>query len=795
MLFTVGLLLMAMIPVAHGKTLTFSDTIPPRTIDWEDTLTFSKFPPGIGALTGIDIAINASIDGSLAVENLHDTASTISSTTDVDIQLTRPDGSELATSIATQTNADAFPVFDGSPDLQGASAKTYPLSAQKNEIISLTDLSETDLNLFTGVDTIQLPVLAKGTTGFVSVGHVLTEINIASSATITVTYTYGEPDVAIQVVPQGALRIGQDMSYILLVQNVGTDPSVGLITVTDTYPNSFSLKNIGGADWTCTENNGVNTCTHPGPLQPGTTLPILSVTLHIGSSSPPTLSKTSSVTIRGDINTNNNTVTTGLLIAGTASDNAYQPPDYHFSNTPPAAPSGHLPPTNSGTSTPSPPPSTEKPFSFGQEHGAFGGPTKPSTGSVLIFDAEGCPISQEFLSPHPPTKSCSLFDPEKLSSGSFSREEIIHTALLAHCIAIKGTTIQTAKERTLITGDPRPEDPATNAETLAVLLRASHALPRGYQLQTALHWYAPYLHFARLHHIIPLNFDPHGLPTRDTLITLIKNTQFLNPNPNVHRSSFVPIRLVGDFEPIEGTTCKERDPHVVSCLAYDPWREISFSDIRSTDPVFDAIDLLRLTRIAPQGDYIFSGHGNHSTGIQQTHFQKGSFEFQPLRPATRLEIVKIALISNCIPILDYIPLGTPTFTDIHKGFLRDEIHDFTARVFYTAALHGIIKGYPDGSARPHAPADHLEAMAILLRAAGAIPNEYAPQSFHIPELHTDGWYAPYVSFASEHQFIPLSPLNSPIARSTLSILLTKTMEYSEDIRVRAYMSSIHPLLQ
>ena len=796
MFFKVGLLFMAMLTMAHAKILTFSDTIPPRTLDWEDTLTFSKFPPGLGILTGIDIEINASIDGSLAVENLYDSASTISSTTDVNIQLTRPDGSELAASVATQTNADAFHVFDGSPDLQGISAKTYPLSAQKNETLSLTNLSESDRNLFTGTDTIPLSVIAKGTTGFVSVGHVLTEFNIAASAAITVTYTYTESDLTVRLIPQGALRIGNPFTYLLLVNNIGPDASLGPITITDILPPTFILQSIQGADWTCSSNNQANTCTHSGPLPTATSLPVLSVTVFISPSSPPTLSKTSSVYVPGDINPDNDTLTTGLLIAGTSSEGYYEPPSYQFPSTPQTGYniqettySGEQKTETSNQSSP------QAPFSFGQEHGAFGGPTRPTTGAILIVDAEGCPVSAAYLSPQKVSSPCSTFDPSSIPPGPYSRQDVLKIALSAHCIPIKGNIIQTAQTHGIVTDDPRPDDQITNAEMLAIILRASNALPRGYSLHTPLNWVAPYLHFARLHHLITPDFYPQGFPTSDDVLDLLQRTQFLNPNPNVNRRPFFPVRLVGGFQPSDDTTCEERDPHIVSCLAEDNERELTFSDISPLDPAFKAIELLRRTRIAPMGDYIFSGHGNHSTGIQQTNLQKGSFEFQPLRPATRLEVVKIALISNCIHILDYIPGGTQTFTDIHKGFLNNDVHDFTARVFYTAALHGIIKGYPDGSARPHASADHLEAMAILLRAAGAIPSGYIPKPPSIPNLPSDGWYAPYISFASESSFLPVSPLTTPIPRNTLSELLTKTMEYSEDIRVRAYMSLVHPLLQ
>jgi hypothetical protein len=62
--------------------------------------------------------------------------------------------------------------------------------------------------------------------------------------------------------------------YFLLATNVGTAPTKGPITVTDTLPAGLTLKAAdgfgnGGPQGTCTEETPTATCVFPGPIQPG----------------------------------------------------------------------------------------------------------------------------------------------------------------------------------------------------------------------------------------------------------------------------------------------------------------------------------------------------------------------------------------------------------------------------------------------------------------------------------------------------------------------------------------------
>jgi uncharacterized repeat protein (TIGR01451 family) len=771
---------------AYAETISFNDSIPLQTVDWEESLTLSKFPEGLGALTAIDITIEATIDGQIRIENLNTNPATIGSVTDINVAVRRPDGTTLMTSIANSKTSDDFTAFDESEDFAGMSGKTYTITEKNTDQNLLTNLSQDDITLFSGIDTISLPVTAIGNTNFTGIGHLSAEANIAASAHISVTYTYTKPDLMIQMIPGGAFQVGAQSSYTLIVRNVGVGPTADTITIRDPLPTGFDFVSASGADWDCSESSRIITCTHNGPLTSEISLPVINVTVAITTRAYPSVSKTVAVSTRGDTDTSNNSATTGILVAdprGLVPEEEYESPNYSFEDpsfdTPSPSVSSRVVSrsenvSRGGTEGPG---TQDDTFQFEQHHGAFGGP-KTQEGTV-IYDAQGCAISEEWLTVQEPQNICAPIS-VPIDFG-FTREEVVRAALESNCIPFHVNVMGAARNNGIITAKERPADRATNEEILTILLRAAGVMPKGYDLQSALNWVAPYLHFARLHHIVPLDFQRNETMDWREFVELISNVAAIRQSrPHKHNDfqiaaakGYKPITSIGRFTPISGTTCEDRDPHIISCLAYDPWRDLTFTDI-DTSP---SIDLVKRTHINPHGDYIFSGHGNHSATAG------GTYEFQPNRPATRLEIVKIALVSNCIPILPYLPRGTIEFTDIHKGFLNDPVHDFTARVFYTAALHGIIKGYPDGSARPHKRANGYEAMAILMRSAGIANTDSA-----------DLWYQPYESFASTHHFLP-PQTTQLIHRDSLVNLLIETMKWSSDIRVRAYMTSVNALLK
>ncbi len=368
-------------------------------------------------------------------------------------------------------------------------------------------------------------------------------------------------------------------------------------------------------------------------------------------------------------------------------------------------------------------------------------------------------------------------------------------------------------------GTFRASVPATNAESLALLLRAADAMPKGLALQSTTQWYDPYIVFAHEQHLIPSAFDPRGTMTRSAFSALVVHVMALARNPAMstyvrqldlerqefapHTLAYAPVTLAGQrFRPVEGLSCSAKDPLLNSCMQYVPNRDVHFTDVTEGSAVARSIDLLKKTTLVPDGDFIVSGVGNHSTGKQQEAFQRGIYAFDPGHAASRLEVVKTALVSNCVPVLDYIPRTDVTFNDVQATLNpADELQDFTSRVFATAALFGIVKGDREGRARPFAEVTRGEALLILLRAADALPKNFTPSPHPFSDVAQTDELAPSLSFAAGNGILPgtwKTPLfrpHSSVTRAEMSILLTNIMQWGSDVRIRAYRASVAPLLR
>lgn len=232
------------------------------------------------------------------------------------------------------------------------------------------------------------------------------------------------------------------------------------------------------------------------------------------------------------------------------------------------------------------------------------------------------------------------------------------------------------------------------------------------------------------------------------------------------------------------------DEYIESCFELVSDREIQFSDVDPQSSAAPFINTLKNTRIISEGDFIVSGTDNHSSGKQQDKFQIGTWEFQPNRSLTRLEAIKIALISNCIPIEDDIPVPENgfNFEDVPTVSQEDEAQDFISRVMYTAYKNGIIQGYEDGLARPLQKATVLESLALSLRAAQAIPENFESKS-----PGTEEWFTKYVNFSRSNGIYgqEVSDLNQEIDRATFSTIAVRVMGYNPNPSIHSYIERVN----
>ena len=106
---------------------------------------------------------------------------------------------------------------------------------------------------------------------------------------------------------------GQTITYTVTVANVGTLPSSGTVTVTETPPAGLTITLMSGAGWTCPVPTGP--CTRSDALAPQASYPGITVTASVGAGvQPGTVTNAAGVSGGGDSNPGNNTASDPTII-------------------------------------------------------------------------------------------------------------------------------------------------------------------------------------------------------------------------------------------------------------------------------------------------------------------------------------------------------------------------------------------------------------------------------------------------------------------------------------------------
>lgn len=88
---------------------------------------------------------------------------------------------------------------------------------------------------------------------------------------------------------------GVSVRWEITVSNLGPDADPGPITVTDPLVGQLLYQAATGDGWTCNVVSQTVTCTHTGPLTPGTSLPKLVTTTPVAVGSEGTISNAAEV--------------------------------------------------------------------------------------------------------------------------------------------------------------------------------------------------------------------------------------------------------------------------------------------------------------------------------------------------------------------------------------------------------------------------------------------------------------------------------------------------------------------
>ncbi|HLQ52196.1 MAG TPA: DUF11 domain-containing protein, partial [Terriglobales bacterium] len=102
-------------------------------------------------------------------------------------------------------------------------------------------------------------------------------------------------------------------TYTITVSNVGSSPSAGVVTVTDTLPASLTATAMTGTGWTCTV--ATLTCTRSDVLANGASYPPITLTVNVAAGAPASVTNTATVAGGGDVNPANNTANDVTIIS------------------------------------------------------------------------------------------------------------------------------------------------------------------------------------------------------------------------------------------------------------------------------------------------------------------------------------------------------------------------------------------------------------------------------------------------------------------------------------------------
>jgi uncharacterized repeat protein (TIGR01451 family) len=116
----------------------------------------------------------------------------------------------------------------------------------------------------------------------------------------------GAPDLAVVKSHAGNFAQGQTgATYTITVSNVGTAPTSGTVTITDTLPTGLTATAISGNGWSCTL--GTLTCTRADALAPTQSYPAITLTVDVAADAPASVTNVANVTGGGDDTPNNDT--------------------------------------------------------------------------------------------------------------------------------------------------------------------------------------------------------------------------------------------------------------------------------------------------------------------------------------------------------------------------------------------------------------------------------------------------------------------------------------------------------
>lgn len=192
--------------LSYGTTPASTSTLTTglQTTNFTSSLTLPKFNTALGTLTSVAIDFAGGVNSTIKFESMDAAPSVITGTASATVTLTRPDNTQLAVVLPTNTRSAQRSAFDGVSDFAGTSGDTFSNIAGSLTAPTVTLTSASDLSLFSGSGNILLPVTGAGSSSVSGAGNVISQINTQASGSAYVVYTYTATPTPTSSVPEPA---------------------------------------------------------------------------------------------------------------------------------------------------------------------------------------------------------------------------------------------------------------------------------------------------------------------------------------------------------------------------------------------------------------------------------------------------------------------------------------------------------------------------------------------------------------------------------------------------------------
>jgi uncharacterized repeat protein (TIGR01451 family) len=140
-----------------------------------------------------------------------------------------------------------------------------------------------------------------------SLGALDVSVETPGGTSSPVPFTIADPfpDLSVRSTHTGNFGAGFEETYNVTVTNVGAAASASTIVVTDRLPQGLVFISAAGAEWSCSAESAVITCTRSAPLAPNESTGY-ALTVAVDAAAPASVSHSVSVAAAGDLNLGNN---------------------------------------------------------------------------------------------------------------------------------------------------------------------------------------------------------------------------------------------------------------------------------------------------------------------------------------------------------------------------------------------------------------------------------------------------------------------------------------------------------